>query len=94
MQEPAFSENQKTYGSKSLDKFVERLKSTEDSKRRYEYIIWLGKKLPTMPKELLTEEIKVKGCVSQVFVLGELVNGKIKWQGYSDALDRKSTRLN
>ena len=35
------------------------------------------------------EEIKVKGCISQVYVLGRIENGTIKWQGFSDALITK-----
>jgi len=79
----------KTYGSQVLDKTIERLNSTVDQRRRYEYILWLAKKFPQMPNELLAKAIKVKGCVSEVYVLGELVDGKIKWQGFSDALITK-----
>ena len=35
---------------------------------------------------MFAESDKVKGCISQVYVLGELVNGKLLWKGYSDAL--------
>ena len=59
-------------GSAALDRMVERLGSTADPKRRYEYVLWLAKKLKPMPADQQTEEIKVKGCVSQVFVRGAL----------------------
>lgn len=78
-----------TYGSEELDKMVFKLKGTESSQRRYEYILWLAKRLPSMPTELMNESIKVKGCISQVYVLGELIDGRLKWQGYSDALITK-----
>ena len=78
-----------TYGSASLDTLVERLRSTSDPKRRYEYVLWLGKNLPILTKDLHLETTKVKGCVSEVYVLGILVNGKIQWQGFSDALITK-----
>ncbi len=81
--------NHTKFGSELLDKMVHKLKNTPDPRRRYEYVLWLAKKLPPMPQELKTESIKVKGCVSQVFVLGELLDGKIQWQGYSDALITK-----
>ena len=77
------------YGSKSLNEMVRKLKDTSDSRRRYEYVLWLAKKLPNLPEGLRTETLKVKGCVSQVFVLGELVEGNLQWQGYSDALITK-----
>ncbi len=75
-----------SFGSKALDSIVQRLSSTGDPRKRYEYILWLSKKLPVMPKELQKTEIKVKGCISEVYVLGELVEGKVQWQGDSDAL--------
>ena len=79
----------KTYGSKSLDNLITRLQSTSNLKRRYEYVLWLAKSLPILSKELHLETTKVKGCISEVYVLGELVNGKIQWKGYSDALITK-----
>ena len=78
-----------TYGSESLDNLIERLQSTSDPKRRYEYILWLAKSLPLLTKDLQLETTKVKGCISEVYVHGILVNGKIQWRGYSDALITK-----
>ena len=78
-----------TYGSDSLDNLIERLQSTSDPKRRYEYILWLAKSLPLLNKDLRLETTKVKGCISEVYVLGILQNGKIQWEGYSDALITK-----
>ena len=78
-----------TYGSDSLDNLIERLQSTSDPKRRYEYILWLGKNLPILTEDLHLESTKVKGCISEVYVLGILLNGKNQWKGYSDALITK-----
>ncbi len=78
-----------TYGSDSLDDLIERLQSTSNPKRRYEYILWLAKSLPTLPEELHIEGTKVKGCISEVYVFGNLHNGKIQWKGYSDAVITK-----
>ncbi len=72
-------------GSPALDRIVERLGSTADPKRRYEYVLWLAKRLPALPEELRSEERKVRGCVSQVYVVGELQEGRLHWQGDSDA---------
>ena len=77
------------FGSDALDKMVGRLKSTKDPKRRYEYILWLAKKLPLLSEDLFSEELKVKGCISKVYVQGELSEGKIQWRGFSDALITK-----
>lgn len=72
-------------GSEKLDQIVERLKGTADPKRRYEYVLWLAKKLQPLPEEFRNDAFKVKGCVSQVYVVGQLVEGKLHWQGDSDA---------
>lgn len=72
-------------GSPALDRIVERLGSTADPKRRYEYVLWLAKKLPAFPEELRQEAFKVRGCVSQVYVVGQLQEGHLHWQGDSDA---------
>ena len=72
-------------GSQKLDQIVDRLKGTADPKRRYEYVLWLAKKLEPLPEEFRNDVFKVKGCVSQVYVVGQLVDGKLHWQGDSDA---------
>ena len=72
-------------GSQKLDQIVDRLKGTADPKRRYEYVLWLAKKLEPLPEDFRNDIFKVKGCVSQVYVVGQLVDGKLHWQGDSDA---------
>ena len=72
-------------GSPALDQIVERLAGTADPRRRYEYVLWLAKKLEPLPEEFRHDAFKVKGCVSQVFVVGELVDGTLHWRGDSDA---------
>ncbi len=80
-------ENQEKYNN--LSGLVEKLKKSEDPKRKYEYILWLGKKLKEPGKEILAEKNKVKGCVSEVFVMANIKGGKLFWEGYSDALITK-----
>ena len=77
------------FGSEALNEMISKLRATSDQRRRYEYVLWLAKKLPELKEDLRTEAIKVKGCISQVFVLGELVEGRLQWRGYSDALITK-----
>lgn len=72
-------------GSPALDQMVERLSGTSDPKRRYEYVLWLGKKLPPFPDALRQDAFKVKGCLSQVYVVGTLQEGGLHWLGDSDA---------
>jgi cysteine desulfuration protein SufE len=72
-------------GSDALDRIVDRLKGTADPRRRYEYVLWLARKLPPLPEEFRQDAFKVKGCVSQVYVVGSLQDGRLHWQGDSDA---------
>jgi len=52
-------------------------------------VLWLAKKLPAMPADLQTEDRKVQGCVSQVFIHAALQGNHVHWQGESDALITK-----
>jgi cysteine desulfuration protein SufE len=72
-------------GSAALDQIVQRLAGTADPRRRYEYVLWLAKKLEPLPEEFRNDAFKVKGCVSQVYVVGQLRDGTLHWQGDSDA---------
>lgn len=72
-------------GSPALDRIVERLRTSTDPKRRYEYVLWLAKKLEPLPEPLRQDVYKVRGCVSQVYVVGSLQDGHLHWQGDSDA---------
>ncbi|MEB3243695.1 MAG: SufE family protein [Cyanobacteriota bacterium] len=72
-------------GSATFDQMVARLQGTTDPKRRYEYVLWLGKKLDPLPDALRQDAFKVKGCASQVYVVGELHDGALHWLGDSDA---------
>ena len=54
-------------GSDPLDRMVERLGGTADPKRRYEYVLWLAKKLAPMPAEEQTRRHQGEGmCVAGV----------------------------
>ena len=72
-----------------LFKLVDKLKNSDDPKRKYEFILWLGKKLKIPNNNILIPENKVQGCVSEVFVKANLLEGKLYWEGYSDALITK-----
>lgn len=52
----------------SLDKISDVFELLGDWEQRYQYLIELGEKLPDMPAEYMTDDNKVKGCMSQVWV--------------------------
>ena len=64
---------------------VERFNAIGDWENRYREIIQKGKALPDLPEELRTEENKVKGCQSQVWLHANLDDGTVKFQADSDA---------
>ena len=72
-------------GSAALDTIVAKLKGSSDPKRRYEYVLWLAKKLPAPPAGLSSDSNRVRGCVSQVFVQPVVDGEVLHWQGDSDA---------
>ena len=55
-------------GMSHLDEIVDIFELLEDWDQRYQYLIELGERLPAMPEELKTEDNKVKGCMSQVWI--------------------------
>jgi len=52
----------------SLDDIVEGFELLGDWEQRYQYLIELGEQLPLMPEALKTDDNKVKGCMSQVWI--------------------------
>ncbi len=69
----------------NLSRIVERFKKRSDPKKSYEQLLWYAKKLEAMPEDSKLEENKVQGCVSQVYITADLKDGKIWYQGDSDA---------
>ena len=69
----------------NLARIVEKFKKRSDPKKRYEQLLWYAKKLEAMPEDGKIEENKVQGCVSQVYITADLEDGKIWYQGDSDA---------
>lgn len=57
-----------------------------DWEQKYEKLIELGKAWPGITDDLKNEDLKVKGCQSQVWIKAELKDGKIYFIGDSDAI--------
>lgn len=70
-----------------LDDLVSTFELLGDWDQRYHYIIELGKKLPDMPEQLMTDKNNVKGCMSKVFISAyrdENQPERIHYHGYCD----------
>ncbi|ANB18573.1 Fe-S metabolism associated SufE [Dokdonella koreensis DS-123] len=56
-----------------------------DWTERYQYLIDLGRKLPPFPEALKTEEHRVQGCQSQVWLVAEGDAQALRFQAISDS---------
>ena len=68
-----------------IDDLVDEFDFLGDWEERYRYLIELGQGLAPLPDHERTDETKVKGCVSQVWVVLDDEDGKIILRGDSDA---------
>lgn len=66
---------------------VKEFSQFPDWEQRYKHIVAIGKNLPPMEESLKTEDNKVKGCQSQVWLHGKLgEDKKIYFMADSDAI--------
>jgi len=70
----------------NIKELVDNFSLLDDWEDRYKYLIDLGDALPDMPEALKTETSKVRGCMSQVWmVLGWDGDGRLTMLADSDA---------
>ncbi|MFA5620587.1 MAG: SufE family protein [Weeksellaceae bacterium] len=58
----------------------------DDWEQRYEYLIDLGREMTPIAEEKKTEHNVVKGCQSTVWLSCEMKDGKLYFEGDSDAI--------
>jgi len=64
---------------------VDEFEIFDDWMARYEYVIDLGRQLPEFKDEWKTEENKIRGCQSQVWLNMQMHGDKLHIDGASDA---------
>lgn len=72
----------------SIEDLIDDFEFLDDWEDRYRYVIELGKALEPFPDELRNDATKVKGCVSQVWLISTRPNdapGTLTFLGDSDA---------
>ena len=69
----------------SLEEIVDNFAFLDDWEDRYGYLIELGRALTPLSEEDRNETNKVKGCVSQVWLVSNVQNGVVHFYGASDA---------
>ena len=75
----------KTSIAEEQDDLIAEFAFFDDWMDRYQYLIDLGRNLPTMPEEYLRDEFKLKGCQSQVWFVGQAVGDRLLFRAISDA---------
>ncbi|MFI0471325.1 SufE family protein [Halomonas sp. HMF6819] len=64
---------------------IEEFEMFDNWMDRYQYIIDMGKQLPDFPAEWQTEEYKIQGCQSNVWMNHEKEGDKLVFKATSDA---------
>jgi len=70
---------------RAQNELIEEFQIFDNWMDRYQYIIDLGKKLPEFPEEWKTEENRIHGCQSQVWLKTEATAAKLHFQAISDS---------
>jgi cysteine desulfuration protein SufE len=67
------------------DELIEDFRLFDNWMDRYQYIIDLGKDLPAFPDEWRTEENRIHGCQSQVWLKTRCADGRLDFTAVSDS---------
>ena len=71
-----------------IDQIIDDFAFLDDWEDRYRYVIELGKALPELPEDKRTDDNKVRGCASQVWLsttAGDGPDPVLTFEGESDA---------
>ncbi len=74
-----------------IDHYRNILSMFMDNTERYKFLIDMARKAEPFPEEFRLENFKVKGCLSQVWLVPKYENGKINYLCDSDAQIVKGT---
>ena len=69
-----------------INKIKEDFSFFDNWEDKYQYLIDLGKKLPDLEDNYKTEEYRVQGCTSNLWMIAKFIDGKIKLSGSSDSV--------
>ena len=72
--------------SEKINKIKEDFSFFDNWEDKYQYLIDLGKKLPDLEDIYKTEEYRVQGCTSNLWMVPKINDGKIKLLGSSDSV--------
>lgn len=72
----------------NIQQIIDDFSYLDDWEDRYRYLIEIGKALPPLDPTEVTEDNRVRGCASQVWVVHDTQPGPVPllaWRGQSDA---------
>ncbi|MCM1983631.1 SufE family protein [Lyngbya confervoides] len=70
----------------NLETIVAKFERIDHPKRRYEYLLGFAQRLPPLSPQFKQPQYKVVGCISQVYLYAQAVEGHVAFQGDADAL--------
>jgi len=77
--------------NQKIEEYKNVISTFSDTNDRYRFLISLAKKSQPFPEEFRLENFKVKGCMSQVWLVPQLGKGKVWFYSDSDAMIVKGT---
>ena len=72
--------------NETQDEIIEEFSAFDDWMDKYALLIDLGNSLPKLDDKYKTESNLIEGCQSRVWLQADYVDGKIVFQGESDAV--------
>ena len=77
--------------NEKIEKYRTILNMFSDNNERYKFLIDLARKAKPFPEEFRLDNFKVAGCMSQVWLVPKLEDGKVHYLCDSDAMIVKGT---
>lgn len=69
-----------------LEELIDNFAFLDGWEEKYQYVIDLGRHLEPLEEKYKTDEWKVKGCQSQVWLVPQFEGNKLHFKGDSDAI--------
>lgn len=69
-----------------LNEYLEEFESMDSTMDILKLIVEYGKELDEYPQEMMLDEYKIPGCISEVYIRPSVVEGRIHIDAFSDAL--------
>ena len=70
----------------TVEELIDNFSFLDGWEEKYQYVIDLGHKLEPLDEKFKTDDWKVKGCQSQVWLVPQIKNGVFHFKGDSDAI--------